>query len=170
MEYLIDKMIPEDWDEVCRIYIKGIATGHSTFEADTPDREKWDKAHLLDCRLVARDRDALIGWAALDLVSGRQVYSGVAEVSLYVNTAKRHQGVGSALMAALISESEHSGIWTLQAGIFPENKASLALVKRYGFREVGRRERLGKMKHGPLAGVWRDVILVERRSRSVGTQ
>jgi L-amino acid N-acyltransferase YncA len=170
MEYVIDKMTPDNWEQVRSIYQEGIATGHSTFEADTPDWGKWNIAHLLDCRLVARDGDAIMGWAALSPVSGRRVYSGVAEVSLYVRAAKRHQGVGSALMAALIGASEKSGIWTLQGGIFRENKASLALVKKHGFREIGRRERLGKMTHGPLAGIWRDVILLERRSQSVGIQ
>ncbi len=168
MECVIDKMKPADWEQVCRIYQEGIATGHSTFEADAPDWGKWNMAHLLDCRLVARDGDAIIGWAALSPVSGRRVYSGVAEVSLYVLAAKRHQGAGSALMTALVGASERSGIWTLQCGIFPENKASLALVKKHGFREVGRRELLGKMTHGPLAGMWRNVILLERRSQSVG--
>jgi phosphinothricin acetyltransferase len=168
MEYVTDKMTPDDWEQVRSIYQEGIATGHSTFEADTPDWGKWNMAHLLDCRLVARSGDAIMGWAALSPVSGRRVYSGVAEVSLYVRAAKRQQGVGSALMAALIGASEKSGIWTLQGGIFRENKASLALFKKHGFREIGRRERLGKMTHGPLAGIWRDVILLERRSQSVG--
>lgn len=168
MDYAINKMIPGDWDQVCLIYKEGIATGHATFEAEPLDWGKWNMTHLLDCRLVARDGDAIIGWAALSPVSARRVYSGVAEVSLYIRAAKRHQGVGSALMAALIGASERTGIWTLQSGIFPENIASLALVKRHGFREVGRRERLGKMTHGPLAGIWRNVILLERRSQSVG--
>jgi len=168
MEYVIDKMLPDDWEQVCRIYQEGIATGHATFETEAPDWERWNTAHLLDCRLVAKDGDTVIGWAALSPVSGRRVYSGVVEVSLYVRVAKRHQGVGSALMAALIGASERAGIWTLQSGIFPENKASLTLVKKYGFREVGRRERLGKMTYGSLAGIWRNVILLERRSESVG--
>ncbi len=168
MEYVINKMTPEDWEQVRRIYQEGIAIGHATFETEAPDWERWNTAHLPEARLVVRDGDTVIGWAALSPVSGRRVYSGVAEVSLYVCAAKRHQGVGSTLIAALIGASERSGIWTLQGGIFPENVASLALVKKYGFREVGRRERLGKMTHGPLAGIWRNVILLERRSQSVG--
>ena len=168
MEYVINKMMPNDWEQVRRIYQEGIATGHATFETEAPDWEKWNMAHLLNCRLVVRDADKVIGWAALSPVSVRRVYSGVAEMSLYVSSTKHRQGVGSALMAALIGDAEKSGVWTLQAGIFPENKASLALVKKHGFREVGRRERLGKMTHGPLTGIWRNVILLERRSQSVG--
>lgn len=168
MEYVINKMMPNDWEQVRRIYQEGIATGHATFETEAPDWEKWNMAHLLNCRLVVRDADKVIGWAALSPVSVRRVYSGVAEMSLYVSSSKHRQGVGSTLMAALIGDAEKSGVWTLQAGIFPENKASLALVKKHGFREVGRRERLGKMTHGPLTGIWRNVILLERRSQSVG--
>jgi len=168
MEYVINKMMPNDWEQVRRIYQEGIATGHATFETEAPDWEKWNMAHLLNCRLVVRDADKVIGWAALSPVSVRRVYSGVAEMSLYISSTKHRQGVGSALMTALIGDAEKSGVWTLQAGIFPENKASLALVKKHGFREVGRRERLGKMTHGPLAGIWRNVILLERRSQSVG--
>ena len=168
MEYVINKMTPDDWEQVRRIYQEEIATGHATFEMEAPDWEKWNTTHLPEARLVVRDEDTIIGWAALSPVSSRFVYSGVAEVSLYVCAVKRHQGVGSTLMAALIGASEKAKIWTLQAGIFPENKTSLALVKKHGFREVGRRERLGKMTHGPLAGVWRNVILLERRSQAVG--
>jgi phosphinothricin acetyltransferase len=168
MEYVINKMTPDDWEQVRHIYQEGIATGHATFEKEAPDWERWNMAHLLDCRLVVRDGDTIKGWAALSSVSGRRVYSGVAEVSLYVCANERHQGIGSALMAALIGASERAGIWTLQSGIFPENKASLALVKKHGFREVGRRERLGKMTYGPLAGIWRNVILLERRSQAIG--
>lgn len=170
MEYVINNITPDDWEQVRHIYQEGIATGHATFEAEAPDWERWDITHLPEARLVARDGNTIMGWAALSPVSGRCVYSGVAEVSLYVRAAKRHQGVGSALMAALIGASEKSKIWTLQVGIFRENIASLALVKKHGFREIGRRERLGKMTHGELAGEWRDVILLERRSKSVGIQ
>lgn len=168
MKYVINSMTPDDWEQVRRIYQEGIATGHATFETEAPDWERWNTAHLLDCRLVAREGDTVIGWAALSSVSGRRVYSGVAEVSLYIRANERRQGAGAALLAALIGASEKAGIWTLQGGIFPENRASLTLVKKYGFREVGRRERLGKMTHGPLAGIWRNVILLERRSQSVG--
>ena len=168
MEYSIDKMKPEDWQQVFLIYLEGIATGHSTFEADAPDWEKWDSAHLQEPRLVCRAKDGILGWVALTPVSSRCAYSGVAELSLYVASKSQGQGIGSALLATMIDASEESGIWTLQGGIFPENTASLALVKKHGFREVGRREKVGKMTHGVLAGTWRDVILVERRSTRSG--
>ena len=163
MNFIIDKMKDEDWDDVASIYKEGIITSDATFEKDAPAWEKWDKSHLRDCRLVARAEDKVIGWAALSPVSTRCVYSGVVEVSLYVAASTRGIGVGKALLRTLIDESERIGIWTLQAGIFPENAASIALTKACGFREVGRREHIGQMD-----GVWRDVILVERRSKVVG--
>ncbi len=166
--WIIDKMEPEDWERVCAIYLEGISTGHATFDATTPNWESWNADHLPQCRLVARIGEEITGWAALSPVSERCVYAGVAEVSIYVACEHQGQGIGSALLAALISESEKAGIWTLQAGIFPENTASLALHKRHGFREVGAREKLGKMAFGELAGTWRDVILLERRSNLVG--
>ncbi len=159
----ITPMRPEDWPTVREIYRQGIATGDATFERDAPDWESWDRAHLGACRLVARCEGRVIGWAALGPVSRRRVYAGVAEVSIYVEAAARGQGVGKALLHALVQQSEQAGIWTLQAGVFPENAASIALHKRCGFREVGRRERLGQ-----LDGVWRDVLLLERRSKVVG--
>ena len=168
MEYVIDKMDISDWDQVRLIYIEGIATGHSTFEADAPDWEKWNSDHLQEPRLVAREQGTVLGWAALSPVSSRCIYSGVAEVSLYVGAQHRGQGVGSAILSALIDASENAGIWTLEGGIFPENTVSLALVKKHGFREVGRREKVGKMTYGELAGTWRDVVLVERRSKVAG--
>ena len=169
MEYMIDKMKPEDWEEVRSIYQEGISTGHSTFEAEAPDWEKWDSAHLQEPRLVIRaDERVLLGWAALSPVSSRCVYSGVAEVSLYVGAKYRNQALGSALLAALVESSEKAGIWTLQGSIFPENTASLRLVRNHGFREIGRREKVGKMTYGELAGTWRDVVLVERRSNVAG--
>jgi L-amino acid N-acyltransferase YncA len=159
----IEAMTPADWEAVRAIYREGLATGNATFEADAPDWETWDRGHRNDCRLVARFGDQIIGWAALSPVSSRPVYAGVAEVSLYVAASARGRSVGKALMTALIEASEQAGIWTLQGAIFPENAASLALVKSCGFREVGRRERIGCMN-----GVWRDTILVERRSLVVG--
>ena len=156
-------MRDEDWGAVRAIYREGIATGNATFETDAPPWEAWDKDHLRACRLVARADGRVMGWAALSPVSGRCVYAGVAEVSVYVSTSARGQGVGRALLGALIEASEHAGLWTLQAGIFPENTASLALHRAHGFREVGRRERIGQ-----LNGVWRDVVLMERRSKVVG--
>ena len=165
---MIDKMKLEDWEKVRSIYLEGIRTGHSIFEADVPDWKNWDSSHLQEPRLVIRANDLVLAWAALSRLSSRCVYSGVAEVSLYVGAEYRGKGAGSALLAAIIDSSEKAGIWTLQGGIFPENFASLRLVKKHGFREVGRREKVGKMTYGELAGTWRDVILVERRSRVVG--
>jgi len=163
MDFQITPMQPEDWLAVRAIYGEGIATGNATFETDLPDWEKWDSGHRRDCRLVARNREQVFGWGALSPVSMRRVYSGVAEVSVYVAATARGSGVGKALLTALVEESESRGIWTLQAGIFPENTASIALHKSCGFREVGVRRRIGK-----LGEVWRDVLLLERRSRIVG--
>jgi L-amino acid N-acyltransferase YncA len=163
MIYQITPMHPDDWPAVREIYREGIATGHATFETDVPDWEKWDSSHRQDCRLIARIGEQVLGWAALSPVSGRCVYAGVAEVSVYVAAAARGSGVGKALLQALIEESELHRIWTLQAGIFPENAASIALHKSRGFREVGVRLRIGKRDE-----VWRDVLLLERRSSTVG--
>lgn len=160
---LIDNMQAEDWEDVRAIYLEGIATGHATFQKDAPSWEEWDAGHTPDCRLAARSEGKVLGWAALSPVSSRCVYEGVAEVSVYVKQDSKGKGIGRLLLYSLISESEQSGYWTLQAGIFPENAASLQLHKKYGFREVGRRERIGKMD-----GVWRDTILLERRSIVVG--
>jgi L-amino acid N-acyltransferase YncA len=152
-----------DWPAVRDIYAEGIATGNATFETETPDWTKWDGAHLQDCRLVAQEGERILGWAALSPVSSRRVYSGVAEVSVYVASAAQGRGVGKMLLQSLVEQSERCGIWTLQAGIFPENVPSIALHKSCRFREAGRRERLGQRN-----GVWRDVLLLERRSSSVG--
>lgn len=168
LKYLVDNMKQDDWEQVRSIYLEGIRTGNSTFEVDTPDWEKWNSIHLARPRLVTRANTMILAWGALSPVSIRTVYSGVAEVSLYVASKWRGQGIGSALLAALIESSEKAGIWTLQGGIFPENIGSLHLVKKQGFREIGRREKVGKMVHGPFAGTWRDVVLVERRSRVAG--
>ena len=161
--YRIDTLQPSDWERVRVIYAEGIATGNATFETDTPTWQAWDAAHLPVPRLVARDADVVCGWAALTPVSSRCVYAGVGEVSLYVAANARAQGVGHALLTALITAAEAAGIWTLQAGVFPENIASLNVCRRCGFRDVGRRERLGQ-----LHGIWRDVLLLERRSAIVG--
>jgi phosphinothricin acetyltransferase len=164
MNYVIDAMTADDWGRVRSIYLEGIATGHATFETEAPSWADWDAAHLREPRLVARDGAEILGWAALSPVSSRRVYGGVAEVSVYVAEGGRGRGVGRALLEALVAESERRGIWTLQAGIFPENEASVRLHLRCGFREVGRRERIGRLR-----GVWRDTLLLERRSRTVGT-
>lgn len=161
----IDAMRSADWVRVREIYLEGIATGDATFETEAPGWDQWDGAHLPFARLVARVAGEIVGWAALSGVSQRCVYGGVAEVSVYVSSGQRGAGVGRRLLASLIKESEHNGIWTLQAGIFPENTASLALHAAYGFREVGRRERIGK-----LNGVWRDTVLLERRSAKIGSE
>lgn len=159
MSPTIRAMRVEDWDSVRAIYLEGMATGDATFEQTAPDREQWDAAHLPSCRLVACRGTEVSGWAALSPYSRRQVYAGVAEVSVYVSAKARGQGIGAALLAELVAQSEREGIWTLQAGIFPENTASVQLHRRFGFRAVGTRERIGRMD-----GRWRDVLLMERRS------
>lgn len=156
-------MVPTDWEQVRAIYLDGIASGNATFETDAPNWDAWNSAHLHFARLVARSGQGVLGWAALSPVSSRRVYAGVAEVSVYVAASARSKGLGRMLLGRLIKEGERNGVWTFQAGIFPENAASIDLHKSCGFREVGRRERLGK-----LNGVWRDVVLLERRSVVVG--
>ena len=163
MPYIIDAMKPADWELVRAIYLEGIATGNATFETAAPSWEKWDSSHLPFGRLVARANKDVLGWGAPSPVSSRCCYAGVAEASIYVGKKHQGQGIGATLLRDLIDLSEKNGIWTLQAGIFPENASSLALVRNSGFREVGRRERLGQ-----LEGVWRDVLLLERRSPVVG--
>jgi phosphinothricin acetyltransferase len=153
----------EDWPAVRAIYQQGIATKNATFEKRPKAWEDWNRTVRPDCRLVAVHENEVVGWAALSPVSNRTVYAGVGEVSLYVAAGHRGRGIGARLLTALIEASEAAGIWTLQAGIFPENVASLELHRKCGFRQVGRREKLGQM-----AGVWRDVVLMERRSKIVG--
>jgi phosphinothricin acetyltransferase len=156
-------MTPEHWPDVKRIYEEGIATGHATFQTGAPTWEEWDGSHLNHSRLVALDEGKLVGWAALTPVSGRCVYAGVAEVSVYIAASARGRGVGKRLLSDLIEESEAKDLWTLQAGIFPENQASLRLHRSLGFRIVGIREKIGKMN-----GQWRDTALLERRSTKTG--
>ena len=159
MTVRIDTMAATDWPDVRAIYEAGIATGHATFQTDAPAWDAWDRGHLPTCRLVARDDDgAVLGWAALSPVSARPVYAGVVEVSVYVATDARGTGVGRALLNSLIDAAAADGRWTLQAGIFPENEASVRLHLACGFRVVGRRERIGQHY-----GKWRDVLLLERR-------
>jgi phosphinothricin acetyltransferase len=159
----ITAMAAADWEPVRAIYVEGVATGQATFETDAPTWEQWDAAHHSFARFVTRSAGRVIGWAALSPVSHRQCYSGVAEVSVYVAAAHRGCGLGRQLLLALIAESEQQGIWTLQGATFPENEASLRLQRSCGFREVGRRERVGQ-----LGGVWRDTIVTERRSSVTG--
>lgn len=154
---------PEDWPEVAAIYAQGIATGQATFETAVPSFAEWDAAHHPACRLVARHGGRVVGFAALAPVSRREVYRGVAEVSLYVAEGERGRGVGDRLMAAVVASSEEAGFWTLQSSTFPENLPSLKLQERHGFRVLGRRERIARHQ-----GRWRDTLILERRSPRVG--
>jgi L-amino acid N-acyltransferase YncA len=163
MELTIQPMQFADWEAVRAIYAEGLATRNATFETVVPDWSAWDAAHLPDCRLVACLDGQIVGWVALSPYSSRQVYRGVVHESIYIAAAARGKGVGKRLMQALIEASEAAGYWTLQAAIFPENVASIALHTACGFRQVGIREKIGK-----LDGVWRDVVLMERRSSVVG--
>ena len=162
----IEPMVDADADAVLEIYEAGIATGHATFQTEMPRWEDWDAAHLRTPRLVARDKSGtVLGWCVLSPVSGRAVYAGVAEESVYVAATVRGRGVGRALLEAMCRASEEAGIWTLQTGIFPENTASIALHEACGFRVLGVRERIGR-HHGR----WRDVVFMERRSKRVGLE
>ena len=148
---------------VAKIYLDGIATGHATFQTEAPEWDAWNKSHLSFCRLAVYEEREMLGWAALSPVSSRCVYGGVAEVSIYVASSARGKGIGKILFAQLIKESEENGLWTLQSGIFPENISSIKLHEKMGFRKIGYRERIGKMND-----VWRDNIIMERRSKIVG--
>jgi len=159
----IRPLTADDWESVSEIYLDGIGTGQATFEKRAPSWGEWNVNHLAAPRLVASSGDRVVGWAALSPVSARVVYAGVTEVSVYVADVWRGKGVGRALLERLVVESEKNEIWTLQATVFARNVASLALHKSCGFREVGRRERIGRMN-----GIWRDTILLERRSKLVG--
>jgi phosphinothricin acetyltransferase len=159
----VEAMEEGHWERVSEIYVQGIASGNATFETEAPSWEEWDEGHLSECRFVAVSDGRILAWAALSPVSDRCVYAGVAEVSVYVADEAQGQGIGTRLMEALVSGAEELGIWTLQAGVFPENDASVRVHTSAGFRLVGRRERLGQMN-----GLWRDVLLLERRSDRVG--
>lgn len=163
-EIQIRQLFAADWPAVRAIYLEGIATGQATFETEAPAWASWDATHFPDPRLVAVSDERVVGWAVLGRISSRAVYAGEAEISVYVSADQRGLGVGSALLQKLIVDSEANGIWTLQANIFPQNTASIRLHKSCGFREVGRRERIGKMK-----GIWRDTLLLERRSNIAGS-
>lgn len=164
----IRAMTPDDAGDVLRIYADGIATGHATFEIETPDWAGFERARLKTPRLVAVLNGKVEGWAVMSAVSSRCCYVGVGETTLYVGAASRGRGVGKALLMALIEASEAEGFWTLNAGIFPENTASIRLHEACGYRRLGQQSRVGKMRHGPMAGQWRDVVLMERRSGVVG--
>ncbi|SKB36646.1 GNAT family N-acetyltransferase [Daejeonella lutea] len=161
----IIEMTPDHWESVRDIYLQGIATKNATLQTGAPSWEEWDREHLSSLRFVSLIDNVVAGWAALTPVSGRCVYAGVNEVSVYVHEDYRGKGVGAQLLAQLISDSEKQNIWTLQSGIFPENKASIALHEKNGFRTVGYREKIGKME-----GTWRDVVLMERRSSIAGQE
>ena len=159
----IETMLPQHWQPVKKIYEEGIATGNATFQTTAPEWEEWDAAHVKNSRLVAVENNEVLGWAALTAVSGRCVYAGVGEISVYVAAAVRGKGIGKKLLQALIAASEKNNFWTLQAGIFPENEASVKIHEDCGFRIIGKREKIGQMK-----GLWRDTLLLERRSTIVG--
>ena len=155
----IRKLLAEDWDQVKLIYQKGIDTGNATFQTSAPSWEDWDQSHLVSCRIAMQEDSKVVGWAALTPVSSRCVYAGVAEVSVYVDPAHSGKGIGLNLLNELVRQSEAEGIWTLQAGIFPENAASLSIHEKAGFKILGTREKIGKQN-----GIWRDTFLLERRS------
>ena len=154
----VEPLRAEDWPAVAAIFAEGIETRNATFETTLPTWAEWSAGHLAEHRLVARDGDGVLGWAALSPTSRRAAYAGVAEVSVYVAGAARGRGVGRALLERLVESARTGGLWTLQAGVFPENRASVGLHRALGFREVGVRERIGR-----LDGVWRDVVLLELR-------
>jgi phosphinothricin acetyltransferase len=168
MEYQVEPMKPEDWGQVRVIYEQGIATENATFEPMVPEWEKWDSAHAPEPRLVVRSNGQVAAWAALSRVSTRKCYAGVAELSIYVGEKFRGKGIGDALLGAFVEASEKVGFWTLQGGIFPENAVSIELHKKHGFRVLGVREKVGKMAFGRMQGKWRDVVLMERRSKVAG--
>ena len=162
MEFI--PLLLEHYEQVNAIYMDGLATGQASFQKEGKSWEEWDRGHLQQCRLVAVSDGIVLGWAALSPVSSRPVYAGVAESSVYIAEAARGKGIGLALMQRLVEESEAAGIWTLQVSIFPENKSSVGLHQKVGFRIQGYRERIGRMK----SGEWRDTVLMERRSAVVG--
>jgi L-amino acid N-acyltransferase YncA len=162
----VEPLTARDWPAVARIYAAGIAGGNATFEHSVPPWEEWLAARLPEPLLVARDPPGeVIGWAALSPVSAREVYRGVGAVSIYVDPGFAGRGIGATLLSELIAASERAGLWTLEAGIFPENASSIALHERCGFQLVGTRRRVGQMQDGR----WRDVLLYERRSPLVGS-
>jgi len=161
-------MTADDWPQVEAIYREGIATGNATFEAEPPSWAEFDGSKVRHPRLVAVDDGRVVGWAAAGRVSSRCVYEGVLDHSVYISERVRGTGVGATLLGAFVTAAESAGIWTVQSGVFPENEPSLALHRKLGFRDVGIRERVGKMGYGPYAGQWRDVVMIERRSGVAG--
>ncbi len=166
LDFALLPMQSVDYPSVSRIFTQGIETGNATYDTSAAVWEDWDAKHLMHSRWVVKSANegSVLGWAALSPVSSRVVFSGVAELSIYVDTDYLGKGMGNALMEAVVASSEENGIWMLQSGIFPENQASIGMHEKFGFRLVGRRERIGKMANG----VWRDIVLLERRSLIVG--
>lgn len=162
MEVKFRPLTYNDWDQVAAIFRQGLETGNATFETQVPSWESWDAAHIQSCRVVAEIENVVVGWAALSPVSSRKVYAGVAEVSIYISNDFKGKGIGSHLMKKLVDESEKSGFWTLQAGIFRENVISIKLHQDSGFRIVGYREKIAQ-----LNGIWKDTVLLERRANSL---
>jgi L-amino acid N-acyltransferase YncA len=158
-------LAPAHWDAVRKVFQEGIEGGVATFETAVPDWPTWNAAHRPDCRLVALEQGRVVGWAALSPVSKRPAYAGVAEVSVYVTSARHGEGIGRQLLSALVAAAEDAGVWMLQAVVFPQNAASLAAHVAAGFREVGRRERIARLR-----GAWQDTVLLERRSTRVGIE
>ena len=164
MNYEIREMLPHDGEKVLEIFQQGIDGGNATFDPTVPTWENWDQKYFNICRFVLEDEnEGIVGWAALQPISNRDCFKGVAEVSIYLANSVQGKGLGSMLLKKLILDSEEHEFWTLQAGIFPENEASIYVHKKLGFQEVGRREKIAQMN-----GVWRDIILLERRSKIVG--
>lgn len=164
MNYKIEEMKDSDWEKVSKIYLEGINTKIATFQNSIPNFEDWNNGHIKSCRLVAKSEGKVLGFAALSPTSSRPVYSGVAEVSIYIGENYRGLGIGQALMTNLVKLSEENSFWTLQSGIIRENSASIELHKKCGFREIGIREKVAKMDNG----IWHDTVLMERRSTIVG--
>ena len=166
LDFALLPMQSVDYPSVSRIFTQGIETGNATYDTSAAVWEDWDAKHLMHSRWVVKSANegSVLGWAALSPVSSRVVFSGVAELSIYVDTDYLGKGMGNALMEAVVASSEENGIWMLQSGIFPENQASSGMHEKFGFRLVGRRERIGKMANG----IWRDIVLLERRSLIVG--
>ncbi len=161
-------MTSEDGLAVLKIYEECIAAGHATFESQTPNWKKWDSTHHKNCRWVVKKENVILGWAALSPTSLRRIYQGVAEVSIYVTEKAHQKNIGSRLMEQLILSSEEAGFWTLQSSIFKENIPSIRLHEKFDFEKNGTRRRIALMTYGPLAGQWRDTILLERRSPKNG--
>ncbi len=161
---MIEPLLTEHWEAVKTIYENGIATGNATFQTAAPATwEQWDKGHLLHSRFVVKADNKVIGWGALSPTSARLCYKGVCELSIYIDNDYRGKGIGGLLMEVVVKSSEANGVWCLYSSTFPENKASIALQKKFGFREIGYREKIAQQN-----GVWRDTVLLERRSKVVG--